>query len=118
MFSDIFTFLLPVIGIPIALFFLMQLLFSYKLTESTIEILLFHHIAVLRIPYTDVVDIHRPPVLELLTRIFAWHCENKFYYNRVLIRRSRGMFPDVFLTPDDPDTFIAEVKSRVKVLKR
>ena len=113
MYINIFTFLLPIIGIPIALFFFMRLLFSYKLTESRVEILLFHYITVIRIPYSDIINIYRPSVLELFTRVFVWHCENKFYYNRVLIRRNKGLFPDVFLTPDKPMEFIEKIKQNM-----
>lgn len=111
---DIFNLLIWWFGIAVAVFLLMRLLFSYRLSETDVEINLLHKIPVMKVPYKDIKEIYRPSLTELFTTVFAWHCENKFYYNRVLIKRGYGVFPDIFVTPDNPDNFIEQVKRRLR----
>jgi|SRR3989338_5966991 len=102
---------LMLLVIIVAIIFV-RFLFRYKISEEFLEIYLFRIIPLLKIPYGDIKEIYQPTLVESASN-FAWHCENKFHYKRIVIKRTKGMFPNVFITPDNPMEFIEKIKQNM-----
>lgn len=92
------------------LFQLFRLFFSYKITDKDITILLFHFLPIYRIPFEKIVEIHSAPFHEVAL-VPGMHLFTRVFARRVVIEMKNKWFVFAFLTPENPDAFIAEVKN-------
>ena len=98
--------------IVFALQYMWRYVFSYKLTQTGVDILLFGRIPIMRIPFDDIVEIRTvgfPGCLWIGTGL-----RNRAFGRTVLIRRLGGVFSNsVLITPDHADEFVREVLRRL-----
>ena len=88
---------------------LFRLLIGYKVTDKDIAILLFHLVPIYRIPFRKIKKIYSAPMYEVML-IPGLHFPSRVFSRRVVIERRNTWFKFAFLTPKDPDAFIADVK--------
>ena len=90
---------------------------KYRVTDNSLEFVMFGNLRVWRTPFEDVSDIQLIsfarsfviPALHLMSRPFAQY---------VLVRRRRGVFRNVLITPDQPQEFVRIVRQRIGNSKR
>jgi hypothetical protein len=93
-----------------------KLIFSYSIRETEIAVLLFRAVPIYTIPYSTIIKVHKAsfyevalvPGVHLFTRVFA---------RRVVIEMRDRWFIFAFLTPTDPDAFIADVEAKMGAKK-
>ena len=78
---------------------------DYRLTPTEVQITLFGF-AVRMFPYTDIEDV-------LLGSKGAGENWARRFSGYVTIRRKRGLFRSIVITPDDPEEFVARLKERI-----
>ena len=91
-----------------------RLFFSYKITDKNITVNLFHILPIYRISFAKIVEMHTAPVHEVAL-IPGVHLFTRPFARRVVIemKDTWTFLRFAFLTPDNPDVFIAEIKKRL-----
>src|SRR5262245_46900994 len=87
-------------------------LFSYEITDKDITVRLFHALPIYRIPFKKIVNIRSAPLHEVML-VPGVHVFTRPFARNVVIEMKDRWFIFAFLTPDDPDAFIAAVKRRL-----
>ncbi|WP_292530886.1 hypothetical protein [Methylocystis sp.] len=96
-----------------AFFYLFRLIFSYEIRDRDILVRLFHFLPLYKVPYNKIVAMRVAPVWEVAL-VPGMHLPTRpLATRRVAIEMKDRWFIFAFFTPDDPDAFIAEVKSRM-----
>lgn len=89
-----------------------RLLFSYEITDKNITVRLFHVLPIYTIPLNKIVAMHVAPVWEVAI-VPGMHLFTRPFAKRVVIEQKERWFIFAFFTPENPDTFIAEVRKRM-----
>lgn len=113
--SDYILIFLTVVsmGTVLYLFFqLFRLFFSYKITDKDITVLLFHFLPIYRMPFEKIVKIHSAPFHEVAL-VPGMHLFTRVFARRVVIEMKDRWFIFAFLTPENPDAFISEIKKHL-----
>jgi hypothetical protein len=87
-------------------------LFTYKITDSDIRVLLFGAIPIYWIPFRRIKKMHEAPFYEVAL-VPGVHLFTRTFARRVVIEMRDKWFIFAFFTPDDPAAFIAEVKNHM-----
>jgi len=108
--------LILILGIVAVVVFVLQYMwryvFSYKLTQTSVDILLFGRIPIMRIPFDDIVEIRTVGFPGCLWAGMTG-LRNRAFGRTVLIRRRGGVFSNsVLIAPDHADEFVREVLRR------
>jgi hypothetical protein len=85
---------------------------KYHVTENSIEFILFRVFRVWRTPIVEIVDIRRIPFAALFVTP-ALNLMNRPFGKPVLLKRRRGIFRWVTITPDDPDELTRSIREKV-----
>lgn len=88
---------------------------KYRLTNDSVEFVMFGRFRVWRSSFKDITDIKRvsfvrlfiTPALSLVNRPFFAQC--------VLVRLHRGVFRSVVMTPDQPDDLVKTVRQKMGI---
>lgn len=123
--SDVFIVLIIIIGIGAILLlwtFVFPLIYDYRVTDSSVEILLFRFFPIRRVVIRDIAEVRLISWRETISSLplyFAESWGNRLWhlwrqYPGVLIRKNKGLSKSLLLTPKDPQTFIHVVKERMK----
>ena len=78
---------------------------DYRLSPTEVQITLFG-LAVRKISYTDIEDV-------FMGSVGAGENWARKFSGYVTIRRKRGTFRSVVITPDRPEDFVARLKERI-----
>jgi hypothetical protein len=89
-----------------------RLLFRYEITNKDIVVYLFHFLPIYRVPFNKIVAIHNRPLHEVML-VPGVHLFTRPFARNVVIEQKDRWFIFAFLTPENPDAFIAEVKKRM-----
>lgn len=78
-----------------------------RITESALEVRVLGKVA-RRVPFTEIEEVHRRGAL-----IHEPWAGPKFW-NAITVRRRRGLFRNLVLTPDDPDRFVERLREAIE----
>jgi hypothetical protein len=100
--------------------YLLRYVYSYRVSRDGIDVMLFHRIRVIRIGTDGIVEARAMSASELLPwqssdAWSVWRLGNRIWGDGVLIRRSGRLFKAVFLTPDDPEAFLRELRPQLRL---
>src|SRR5260221_9550590 len=87
----------------------------YRLSDTAIEVVLFRRFCIWQIRFREIGEIKPIFWIQILTTP-ALHLQNRPFAQYVLIRRVRGIFRYIFLTPDKPLRFIGSVQNKINEL--
>lgn len=92
--------------------------YSYKIRESCIEIVLFGKIPLMRLHFNNIVEIKKTSFKEILVvksveMFMALRLGNRILGEVVLVRQKKGLIRAIIITPDNADKFIQEVLQRL-----
>jgi hypothetical protein len=90
--------------------YLQRHIFNYRLTDSSVQAVLFGKVAVFRVSYERIEQVRVISFGEALRYVLAVHAGNRLGGPVVLI--CRRSFP-VLLTPDNPEEFARDLQRRV-----
>ena len=86
---------------------------KYRLTNDSIEFVMFGRFRIWRSSFKDITDIKHVPFIRLFT-IFALSLVNRPFFARcVLVRFRGGVFSAVVMTPDQPDDLVKTVRQKI-----
>jgi hypothetical protein len=90
---------------------------NYRLTNDSIEFVMFGRFRVWRSSFKDITDIKPVSFVRLFT-IFALSLANRPFFARcVLVWLRRGVFRAVVMTPDQPDDFVHSVRQKIGIAR-
>lgn len=101
--------------------FLQRYCFNYCLTDDGMEFRLFGSLEIGCVPWTDIVDVRiakkeeMEQYIEDIYRDGLQQRPNRLWGQRVLLKRRSGRAKMIAITPDNPESFVAEVKKRIQV---
>lgn len=96
----------------------LRLFYGYRLTANSVEIIMFHFLPIMKIPYEVILNIRRCTLRELgPAKSGLIRFGNRLLGSYVLIERNRGLFRNVVITPDNADAFIQKVLERIRPRK-
>lgn len=96
-------------------YYFFRLFFSYEIREKDVLVRLFHLLPIYKVPFNKIVAIRKAPFHEIVL-VPGMHLSTRLFARRVAIEMKDRWIIFVFLTPNEPDAFIAEVKKRQSVL--
>jgi len=85
---------------------------KYRITNDSIEFVMFGRLRVWRSSFKDITAIRLISFARLFT-ILALNLMNRPFARYVLVRRRRGIFRAVVITPDQPEDFVKTVKQKM-----
>jgi hypothetical protein len=113
--SDIFLGLAPAVIILGAAQILGPRCWKYRLTNDSIEFVMFGKFRVWKSSFEDITDIKPVSFVRLFTT-FALSLANRPFFARcVLVRLRRGVFRTVVMTPDQPDDLVQSVRQKTGI---
>jgi len=92
--------------------FLGRYLYDYRISKTCIKIVLLAKIPLFRIPFSNIIEIRKISFKEGLGNDDSYSAlkfGNRIWGEGVLIRRKKGLFKKVLITPDKPDEFISKI---------
>lgn len=104
--------LIAVLGaalILVAVIYGFRFVYSYRVENRAVEIVLFHTLPVYRVPIDDIDRIQKASWGELGIGGVILRLGNRPGGQCVLIQRRTGRFRSIVVTPDDADGFISQV---------
>lgn len=97
---------------------LLRHIFRYQISSKAIRGLLFGSLPLFSVPLDDVIEVRRCAAREVIVTPLAWRWGNRIWGSAVLIVRRHGIIRKIFLSPDAPDTFVADVKLKAGLRRR
>lgn len=85
---------------------------KYRLTDDAIEFVMFGNLRVWRSSFKDISDIRSVSFARSFV-LPALHLMNRPFAQYVLVRRRRGVFRWVLITPDQPQEVIRIVREKI-----
>lgn len=88
-------------------------IYNYKISKNSIKIVLFGKIPLFRIPFSNIMEIRKISFKEALSNdeyFLALRFGNRMWGECVLIRKKKGLFKVILITPDKADEFISKVR--------
>jgi len=111
--------IIPLFVLSLILFFqyIGRFIYSYRTNGSGIKVVLFGFITTLSIEYADIVEIRKISFREACfgTGFLTLRYGNRLWGDIVLIRKSRGFFHSIVITPDNTEEFISEVQRNLDI---
>ena len=95
--------------------FLGEYVYDYRLSDTSVEFIIFRQIKVWNVPFEEITDI-RPALRSDMLSIqkpafmFVSHPLGKF----VFIKRNKGIFRQIIVTPNNRNEFVDNVRAKIK----
>jgi hypothetical protein len=86
---------------------------KYRITDDAIEFVMFGNLRVWRCSFEDISDI-QPVSFARSFVLPALHLMNRPFAQYVLLRRRRGVFRFVLITPDRPQELVRMVREKIR----
>lgn len=87
----------------------LRFVYSYRVENRAVEIMMFHTLPVYRVPVDDIDLIQKASWGELGIGGATLRLGNRLGGQCVLIRKRTGRFRRIVVTPDDADGFVSQV---------
>jgi len=84
--------------------FLFQYVYDVRLGAAAVEIIIFKRLVILSIPYEEIVGVERVSFVQAIFS-FALGLVNRPFGEYFLLRRTRGIFRRILVTPNRSDEF-------------
>jgi hypothetical protein len=117
--ENLILLLVAVLLMGLLLFSLLQsfrLIFGYRLTETSIKVLLFDVLPIYDIPLKRIIDLHVAP-MHKVALVPGYHLFRYPFGRRVVVEMRDSWVRFAFLTPNNPEEFIADVRGRIATSK-
>ncbi len=93
--------------------------FNYRIVKDSIQFVLFGKIPMIHIQLADIAEMRKVSFMEAtfqkgIEGLFVLRCGNRLWGQIVLIRRKKGIFKRVLITPDNADEFISKIRERIE----
>ena len=85
---------------------------KYRITDDSIEFVMFGHLRVWRSGFEDISDVRVVSLAKLFVTP-GLYLMNRPFGRYVLVRRRRGVFRSVVITPDRPQEFLRIVQEKI-----
>jgi hypothetical protein len=94
-------------------FFMGHFITKYKITENSIEVIIFQKFRVWKIPFQNICDVRIVSWKQLfqLPGLYFYLMSRPFA--RYVVLRRRGIFKNVLITPDNPHEFVRIVREKI-----
>jgi len=107
-------FLIAVLGTVFFIQVLLRYILTYKLSESSVDIVLLNILPIFRIRFDNIVRAEEcspfsPEALDPL----IWPLGNRLWGKCVLIVKRKGFRQRILLTPDNPKVFIEQILLKI-----
>jgi hypothetical protein len=89
-----------------------RFLYSYRFADKSLDFMLFRFVPVVSISYVEITSARQ---IGFEDAIFSglWFA-NRVFGKIVIIRKKGGMFKSICITPDDADTFVSMIETRIR----
>jgi len=91
----------------------LRVIYGYRVRNRAIEITLFHVLPVYRLPIDNIEQIQKASWYELGIGGCTLRLGNRITGQGVLIKKRKGWFRRVVISPNDPDKFISQVTAEL-----
>jgi hypothetical protein len=88
---------------------------KYRLTNDSIEFVMFGRFRVWSSSFEDITDIKRVSFIRLFATFTLSLVNRPFFARCVLVRLRRGVFRAVVMTPDQPDDLVKAVRQKIGI---
>jgi hypothetical protein len=88
---------------------------KYRISDDSIEFMMFGKLRVWRCSFEEISEI-RPISFARSFIIPALHLMNRPFAQYVLVRKRRGVFRAVLITPDQPEEFVQIVRQKTETV--
>jgi len=92
-----------------------EYVYSYRVSSNGVEFLLFRAIPVARLRFDNIVAASVVGRADLVHAPIHLNAINRFTRHFVLLRRRRGLFRAILISPQEPDKFADNVSRRLRV---
>ncbi len=92
-----------------------EYVYSYRVSSTGVEFLLFRAIPVARLRFDNIVAANVVGKADLVHAPIHLNVINRFTRHFVLLRRRRGLFRAILISPREPDKFADSVSRRLRV---
>lgn len=89
--------------------FLCRYIYEYRLTDDSIEIILFNFLPIYKIPYSKITTIKECSLLE---SIFSFSLGNRIFGKLVLVEKNTGILRRIIFTPSNSVEFVNAILKR------
>jgi len=86
---------------------------KYRITDNSVEFVMFRTVPVWKSFFDDISDVRIISFAELLITP-SFHLMNRPFGQYVLVRKRRGIFRAVVITPDNPKEFVKLVQQKIR----
>jgi hypothetical protein len=104
----IISFLMVIIVTVLMGQYVLSYIYNYRISKKGIKFVLFGIIPIMRFSFRNILEVSKISPKESMKYFAVFNFENRFWGQRVLIRRGKGIFRIFTITPDNADEFIAE----------
>ena len=95
-----------IITVITAFQFLGRYLYNYRLTEKSVQVVLFGSLPLFSIQYKNIKSAQNVALTETLwPNLFILRFGNRIFGGVVLIKKNNGLVRSILITPDDPEEF-------------
>ena len=92
----------------------LRFVYGYRLTETTLNIMLFGCIPIFRLPLKEIESIKKVGWKEVGIGGITLRLGNRMLGSCILIHRKTGWIRNVLITPSDPEQFLADMAARIE----
>jgi hypothetical protein len=116
MINIIASFLFLILFVTIVFQYTARYVYNYRVNDSGIKIVVLGTLPIIRMPFSDIIEIRKISLKEaLLANEFSTlRFGNRILGDIVLIRKSKGLFKTIIITPDNSEMFINDVNQHRK----
>ena len=91
---------------------------NYRIAKDSIQFVLFGKIPLIQIQLANIAEIRKVSFKEAtfqrgIEGILVLRCGNRLWGQIILIRRKKGIFKTILITPDNADEFISKIRERM-----
>ncbi len=92
---------------------------NYRIEKNSIQFVLFGKIPLIQIQLSNIAEIRKVSFKEAtfqrgIEGILVLRCGNRLWGQIILIRRKKGIFKTILITPDNADEFISKIRERME----
>jgi hypothetical protein len=103
-----------VAGSVVAMQFFARYVCTYRVSSDELQVVLFRAIPAYGVVLANIRNIAEVPYSETLKpRLSALRFGNRIFGRVVVVEKKAGLFKTMFITPDDPEAFVAEVRAKM-----
>ena len=113
------AFIFFVISVTLAFQILGRYIFNYRITNDSLQFVVFGKVPYMYIKLANIAEVRKVSFKEAtfqkgIEGVLVLRCGNRLWGRGILIRRKKGIFKTILITPDNADEFISKIRERIK----